>query len=134
LPPCGRERREAERSQRDIGRVVRLVDRLQRVMVPRTRHRCFYRSYSRAVVLRKLGIPAVLNVGLRNLGARTTSRVRGHCWVTLGDEPLFEWRVWEKYPVLLAETPMGVRYWAGRNDPPLRKRKRIGTAGQTCSA
>ena len=134
LPPCESERIEAKWFQQDPGRVIRLIDRFQRVMVLRTKHRCFYQSYSRAVTLRKLGVPVVLNLGLRNLGAKTGPGVRGHCWITVGDKPLFERKVWEMYPVLLAETPAGVRYWAGQNDPPLRKRKRIRTAGQSCPA
>ncbi len=134
LPSCEGEQIESQRSHWDIGCVVRLVDCLQRVIVPRTRHRCFYRSYSRAIVLRKLGVPAVLNIGLRNLDPLPASRVRGHCWVTLSDEPLLERKVPEKYPILLAETPTGVRYWAGRNDPPAMKRKRVRMTGRPSSA
>src|SRR4030042_5616964 len=112
LPVCG-ARPSDRQDARDTDRIIRVVDCVQRVMVPRTRHRCFYRSYTRAVVLRKLGVPAILNFGLRNLGAQATARTTGHCWVTIDDCPLLERDPCETYPVLLSEPPEGCRHWPG---------------------
>jgi hypothetical protein len=98
----------------NLERVVKWVDLLCLVLVPFTRHRCFYQSYARAVVLRRLGIPVVLNIGLRNIahGAAEVD-VKGHCWTTLEGRCLLERDVQFKYDFFLAKTADGLSYWAG---------------------
>ncbi|MBN2144237.1 MAG: lasso peptide biosynthesis B2 protein [Candidatus Aureabacteria bacterium] len=73
---------------------------------------CFYRSYTLASVLRKRGVPLILNFGCRNW-AETEGRVRAHCWLTLNDEP-FEEKDNPKltYSAQWTSSPEnGIRYW-----------------------
>jgi len=94
------------------GRIVDRVDHIQRLVVFRSKHQCFYRAYARAVVLRKCGVPVVLNLGLVNLGAG--KQVEGHCWLTLNGRDFFEKSgVRHLYQHKLAQTDGDVCYWVG---------------------
>jgi hypothetical protein len=91
----------------------------------RTRHICFYRSYAVASILRSLGLPIVLNVGLRP--HRSLRRPWGHCWLTLDDQVVFEkGDAAAPYDEPLHDTGAGVRYWLGR--PELRPFTRASAA------
>ena len=110
----------------NVESIICWIDRLQKLLIPKTKHRCFYRAYAGAVVLRKLGIPVKLNFGLRNLSNLRQITTRGHCWLTLDDSPLMEkTNLPEKYPFLLAQGGTGLCYWVGSCDDTLIRRKKL---------
>jgi hypothetical protein len=96
-----------------IAWAARMADALARWAPPRMGRRCFVRSYLLAATLRRRGLPAQLNVGLRNVG--TGASVSGHCWLTVGNgAPLAEpGEAVAAYPRFMGEGANGVRYWAG---------------------
>ncbi len=73
---------------------------------------CFYRCYAVACVLRRRGVPVVLNIGLLEPADR--SRVFGHCWLSLNGEPFAERRdPHVLYPVEMGSRQEGVAHWLG---------------------
>jgi len=75
--------------------------------------RCFYRSYAMAYVLRKRGIPMILNLGCKNYSEQN-GKAKAHCWLTLEGKPYAE----KGDPCTKFFLPMGqidgqVHYWLG---------------------
>lgn len=95
--------------------LVARTDEAVRLGAIRTGRKCFFRAYVLAATLRKHGVCAVLNMGLRKPPAREAHRrIDGHCWVTVDDAVLAEADdPQDLYPVLLGEGGEGVRYWSG---------------------
>ena len=101
-------------SQGDISFVIRCANILVTLGAVRTARKCFFRAFIMASVLRKWGIPVVMNVGLRNL--KTFKRTDGHCWLTLDGLPFAETNNPEQiYPFEMGSGTNGVRYWIGAN-------------------
>lgn len=99
----------------DVALAVRLADRLAELPGVRTGRKCFVRSYVLATVLRRLGLPAVLNVGI----ARSESErgARGHCWLTVGGRVVAErTAAWRAYPRRITERSDGIAFWVGGGD------------------
>ena len=106
-------------TKEEVAAAVRRVDRVVDWCACRTSHKCFYRAYVRAKVLRSLGVPVAINLGLRSLG--DAEEKSGHCWLTLEGAPFFEdQRVDDLYEASLGQSETGVYYWAGRNGAPAR--------------
>ncbi len=95
--------------------LLRQVDRFVRALVFWTgSRRCFYRSFAAAVLLRRRGVAAGIDFGLRIVESR---RRQCHCWVTVGGEPLGEEpdpRV--SFPVAAGSWGETVRYWIAADD------------------
>lgn len=101
-------------SEGDISFVIQCANMLVKWGAIRTGRKCFFRAFIMASVLRKWGIPVVMNVGLRNL--RTFKRTDGHCWLTLDGLPFAETNDPEQiYPFEMGSGTNGVRYWVGAN-------------------
>ncbi len=97
-------------SAADIQYVFRMADGFVRVMTQTARQRSFFRAFIAGSVLRRNGIPVLLNVGLR---FREIDRVDEYCWLSVGGTPLAEpRRVCRAYPDLVACVGE-VQYWAG---------------------
>lgn len=97
-------------SDGEVTYVVACASALTKYGAIRTARKCFFRAFIIAVVLRKWGVPAVLNVGLRNLGAGRKSS--GHCWASEGGLPIAEDRdPRSDYPIRLGVDVRGVLYW-----------------------
>jgi hypothetical protein len=67
--------------------IVAWVDSLVNMALFWKGGKCFYRSYSRAYVLRRRGVPLLFNFGVR---IRSHARAQAHCWLTLDGQPFFE--------------------------------------------
>lgn len=107
LPPVGPT---FSLSKERITQTIRWIDGLVNRLVFSRKHRCFFRSYAVAVVLRRWGLPLVLNVGLRNLGP--SARSRGHCWLTLNGRKFYEHlRPEILYPFAMGSTADDIAYW-----------------------
>jgi hypothetical protein len=100
-------------SEGDVAFILAATAGLMNIGATRTGRTCFFRSYILAFVLRRWGFPAVINVGLRNLGG--DRRAEGHCWLTTPEGALFSEPTdpREQYPVFMGDGVPGVRYWAG---------------------
>ena len=56
-----------------------------------TGRKCFFRAYILGALLRRRGVPAVLNIGLRRPAPEESNRcVDGHCWVSVAGAVLAE--------------------------------------------
>lgn len=109
LPPKGED---CSLSDTIIRRISLWIDLVVGILLFWKPGRCFYRSYALAVVLRKRGIPLILNFGYRNLGGR--GRIRAHCWVTFKGSPFAEkTNPLDAYPIKMGETEGHVTYWLG---------------------
>jgi hypothetical protein len=83
-----------------------------RLVILRRRHLCFYRSFTMASVLRELGVPVALNIGLRQIF--NGGQVTGHCWLSLNGKPFQEGKDPQAvYPYALGVSNEGVRYFVG---------------------
>ena len=94
-------------------RIVILFDGILSVLMRQNKHICFYRSYGLATVLRKRGLPVVMNVGGRGLGINEAQKA--HCWLTL-DERLFHEKenALQLYPFDMGyNQTRSIRYWIG---------------------
>ncbi len=92
--------------------IVRQVTRITALFFAWKRRRCFYRAYAIAYVLRKRGMALVLNIGNRR--SRKRRRMRGHCWLTLGDELFAEdTNPHDDYGTYMGEHDGMIRYWCG---------------------
>ena len=93
--------------------MVRWFDILAGAFMWFNRHLCFYRSIVLASILRKRGIPVVMNVGGRGLGLNEVRKA--HCWLTL-DNMLFHEKenALELYPLEMGyNQDRSIRYWIG---------------------
>ncbi len=99
-------------SEKGADKVARWVTGILESLPFRTGHFCFYRSIVLVYIIRRLGVPAVLNIGLTNFGAR--SKTRGHCWLTIDRRLLFEKvDTGNLYPFEMGYNKTGICYWAG---------------------
>ena len=97
-------------SEEGITQTICLIDGLVDRLLFRSKHRCFYRCYAAAAVLRRWGEPLVLNIGLRNLGPAVLTR--GHCWLTLNGCKFYEHLKTEVlYPFAMGSTAGDIAYW-----------------------
>lgn len=93
--------------------MVQWFDTIASTLTWFNRHLCFYRSFTLASMLRKRGIPAVMNVGGRGLGLNEAKKA--HCWLTLDDKLFHEQEnALELYPLEMGyNQDRSIRYWIG---------------------
>ncbi len=98
-------------------KIVHWFDLIAGTLMPHNRHICFYRSFTLANILRKGGIPLVLNVGGRGLGLNEVGKA--HCWLTLENELFHEKEnALELYPLEMGyNQDRSIRYWIGPELP-----------------
>lgn len=94
--------------------LVSQVNRLTSLLAGKSRHACWYRSYPLAVLLRKRGVAAQLNIGL--MGLQPRQELRGHCWLSIAGRVFNEPEAASSlsYPEFLgegSESGQGVLYW-----------------------
>lgn len=96
----------------EVEATVRWVDGIVRVFTRRTGRKCFYRAFARAAILRRRGVPVMVNMGLHKMAKSVETR--GHCWLTLDGQPFFEDEmIGRLYPIQMGQSETGVRFWAG---------------------
>ena len=95
-----------------ISLIVRHVDRMLGLLLSRASHHCFYRSVILAKLLRKNGVPLVVNIGGRSLSSPS---MKAHSWLTLDNEPFHEQpNSLSIYPFDMGcNADRSVRYWIG---------------------
>ncbi|MCP4429683.1 MAG: hypothetical protein GY806_01765 [Gammaproteobacteria bacterium] len=99
-------------SQTDIDYLAKCADFLVRYGAIRTGRKCFFRAYILGSVLRKWGIPVILNVGLYNLIG--DCKRRGHCWLTLNGHIFADSSTKvDIYKTRLGSGSNGICYWYG---------------------
>lgn len=98
-----------------VERQVRFADSILYPLTRRGGHYCFYRSLTLATLLRKQGIPLLINVGGRNL--TSAARMKAHSWLSLDGKPFHERTDQEemnRYVYPMGTSANGsVRYWFG---------------------
>ena len=110
LPPVVQN---ASISRKEVDAIVYWFDDLASAFMWLNQHLCFYRSFVLASLLRKRGIPVVMNVGGRGLGLNEVRKA--HCWLTL-DNQLFHEKenALELYPLEMGyNQDRSIRYWIG---------------------
>jgi hypothetical protein len=99
-------------SDKDLSFIISSADFFVKICTPNTSRKCFFRSYIMASVLRKMGVPIKMNVGLYNLNRM--GETAGHCWLTLKEIPFAEKNnPNEKYPIKMAVSTSEISYWVG---------------------
>jgi hypothetical protein len=95
--------------------LYRRVDRLAHVVLFwKLDKRCFYRSFALATLLRRRGLPAGIEFGLRLAGNR---RKQCHCWVAIGDRIVGEATDPRRlFPLPAGQWGDNVRYWLADDD------------------
>ena len=107
LPPVGPP---FSLSKERITQTIRWIDGLVYRLLFCSKHRCFFRAYAVAVVLRRWGLPLVLNIGLRNLGP--SAQTRGHCWLSLNGRKFYEHlKPNVLYPFAMGSAAGDIAYW-----------------------
>ncbi|SLM32116.1 hypothetical protein MTBBW1_60016 [Desulfamplus magnetovallimortis] len=107
-------------TDKEIGSILKCADFFTKFFTLHTGRKCFFRSYIMGNLLRKEGIPAVMNIGL--FTHQQTRKRRGHCWLTLNDEPFKEKRdPFIMFPVDLGAGYNGIRYWTDGINPKIEK-------------
>ena len=105
---------DAERTvdSASISVIVRHVDRLLSALLRKNSHHCFYRSVILAMLLRRKGVPLVVNIGGRSLSSPS---MKAHSWLTLDDKPFHEQpNSLSIYPFDMGyNADRSVRYWIG---------------------
>ena len=93
--------------------MVTWFDTLASALLWYNRHLCFYRSFVLAALLRKRGLPVVMNVGGRGLGMNEARKA--HCWLTLEGHLFHEKEnALELYPLEMGyNRDRSIRYWVG---------------------
>lgn len=96
----------------DIDYLTKCTDYLVYYGAIRTGRKCFFRAYILGSVLRKWGLPVVMNVGLYDLVGGC--KRHGHCWLTLNGHILAE----SSTKVVIYKTKLGsggngICYWYG---------------------
>jgi Transglutaminase-like superfamily len=96
-----------------LRRVIRLVKGVTYLLIFwRFKRWCFYRSYALAHVLRPLGVPLEMNLGVE--GLEEESRSSAHCWLTLDGEPYQERADTRgRFPTKLGSRDGLINYWIG---------------------
>jgi len=99
-------------SNREVEYLIKCTDNLVRFGAIRTGRKCFFRAYILGSVLRKWGIPVIMNVGLFDLAG--DCKRHGHCWLTLNDHLFAEPFVKvERYKTKIGSGDNGICYWYG---------------------
>ncbi|MCK4798305.1 MAG: lasso peptide biosynthesis protein [Spirochaetes bacterium] len=94
-------------------KIVKWFDFILSIVLLKTDHLCFYRSYGLAIILRKRGVPVVMNIGGRSLSS--PENMKAHSWLTLFEKPFYE----KPNSIQLYPYDMGynkeraVNYWIG---------------------
>lgn len=94
-------------------KIVKWFDFILSITLLKSDHLCFYRSYGLAIILRKRGIPVVMNIGGRSLSS--SENMKAHAWLTLFEKPFNE----KPNSIQLYPYDMGynkeraVNYWIG---------------------
>jgi len=94
-------------------KIVKWFDFILKIVILKTDYLCFYRSYGLALVLRKRGVPVVMNVGGHSLSS--PENMKAHSWLTLFKQPFYE----KTNSIQLYPYDMGfnkernVNYWIG---------------------
>ncbi|MHB8844963.1 MAG: lasso peptide biosynthesis B2 protein [Nitrospirota bacterium] len=105
---------DAERTidNASISVIVRRVDRLLSALLHKNSHHCFYRSVILAKLLRRNGVPLVVNIGGRSLSSPS---MKAHSWLTLDDKPFHEQpNSLSIYPFDMGyNADRSIRYWIG---------------------
>lgn len=115
--PYVREKRKTTKISVDF--YTKWTERVVRLCAPSTGRKCFFRSYILATLLRKQGIPVIMNIGLRVAGSGY--RVYGHCWLTINGKSFSEIiDQSEMYSVNLGYGENGICYWYNIL-PPVKK-------------
>jgi len=91
---------------------ARWIRRAVAELTRHSQHRCFYQSYVTGSILRRAGVPLVLNIGLHTF--EPLRGARGHCWLTLDDAVYGESaQTQTNYPYPMGSNRNGVRFWVG---------------------
>ena len=91
-------------------RVISCADFFVKYGTFNTGRKCFFRSYIMGYLLRKEGFPVIMNIGVSS--NKNIRKVRGHCWLTLNDQPFAERRDPSSvFPVDMGYGQNGIRYW-----------------------
>ncbi|MBI4870955.1 MAG: lasso peptide biosynthesis B2 protein [Candidatus Riflebacteria bacterium] len=102
-------------------RIARLVGRLVFCLTGWKPGRCYYRAFALAYVLRRRGVPLVLNLGCQNY-LEVSGRAQAHCWLTLEGQPFAEDDDPSgRYPIPIGEVAGKVRYWLGGSGVEVRR-------------
>ncbi|MDY6793199.1 MAG: lasso peptide biosynthesis protein [Thermodesulfobacteriota bacterium] len=94
-------------------KIVKWFDSILSIILIKMDHLCFYRSYGLATILRKRGVPVVMNIGGRSLSS--PENMKAHSWLTLFGQPFQE----KPNSIQLYPHNMGfnkdraVNYWIG---------------------
>jgi hypothetical protein len=95
----------------DAYTMVFLIDSIVNVALFWKPGKCFYRSYCRAYVLRKRGLPLLFNFGMQIKG---NTKVKVHCWLTLDGKPFMEKNNSPAiFPVNMGSHKGQISYWMG---------------------
>jgi len=77
------------------------------------RARCLYRCHALATVLRRRGVPVILNIGCRQRADKSKNLV-GHCWLTLNGNLFAESKDPRGlYPIAMCDKPALIQFWFG---------------------
>jgi hypothetical protein len=110
LPPV---RIPVKTDEKMSNKIVEWFDFILSIVLLKTDHLCFYRSYGLAIILRKRGVPVVMNIGGRSLSS--PENMKAHSWLTLFEKPFHE----KPNSIQLYPHNMGfnkeraVNYWIG---------------------
>jgi hypothetical protein len=103
----------AKINEKMSNKIVKWFDFILSIVLFKTEHLCFYRSYGLAIILRKRGVPVVMNIGGRSLSS--PENMKAHSWLTLFGKPFHE----KPNSIQLYPHDMGfnkeraVNYWIG---------------------
>lgn len=103
----------AKINEKMSNKIVKWFDFILSIVLLKTEHLCFYRSYGIATILRKRGVPVVMNIGGRSLSS--SENMKAHAWLTLFEKPFHE----KPNSIKLYPYDMGynkkraVNYWIG---------------------
>jgi len=94
-------------------KIVKWFDFILSIVLLKTEHLCFYRSYGISTILRKRGVPVVMNIGGHSLNS--PENMKAHAWLTLFEKPFHE----KPNSIQLYPYDMGynkeraINYWIG---------------------
>lgn len=103
----------AKINEKMSNKIVKWFDFILSIILIKTDHLCFYRSYGLATILRKRGVPVVMNIGGHSLSS--PENMKAHCWLTLYEKQFHE----KPNSIQLYPYDMGfnkeraVNYWIG---------------------
>jgi len=103
----------AKTDEKMSNKIVKWFDFILSIVLLKTDHLCFYRSYGLAIILRKRGVPVVMNIGGRSLSS--SENMKAHSWLTLFGKPFHEKpNSIQLYPYNMGfNKERAVNYWIG---------------------